>query len=44
MKGKIMKTKALVSYEQLLLATTRGSDCGPVPKRTRGNDWVGSTP
>ena len=30
-----MKTKALASYDQLILATKRGSYHGPVPKRVR---------
>ena len=33
MEGKIMKTKALASYDQLILATKRGSYYGPVPYR-----------
>ena len=32
MAGKIMKTKALTCYDQLVITTKRGSDCGPVPK------------
>ena len=36
MKGKIMKTKALASYDQLRLATKRGSDYGPVPNLLNG--------
>ena len=31
MEGKIMKTKALASYDQLILATKRRSYYGPVP-------------
>ena len=27
-----MKTKALISYDQLILATKRGSEYGPVSK------------
>ena len=32
MVGKIMKTKTLTSYDQLVLAMKRGSYDGPVPK------------
>ena len=32
MVGKIMKTKALTSYDQLVLAMKRESYYGPVPK------------
>ena len=33
MAGKIMKTKALTCYGQLVITTKRGSYCGPVPER-----------
>ena len=29
-----MKAKALASYDQLMLATKRGSDDGPAPKNS----------
>ena len=32
MEGKIIKTKALASDDELILATKRGNDYRPVPK------------
>ena len=40
MVGKIMKAKALTSYDQLLLATKSRSDCGPVPNLFKNPDTI----